>query len=247
MTIPREFFPEPEILMTLPTEEVAHYLLVYLKNLEHNNTTLHLTNVIGPSAVQGLAGNPVNISCVLAEAWEWLRTQGLVAQDPRRQAGWSFVTRRGNQIKDKAGFEAMQKAALLPRKLIHPDFSDKVIPIFIRGDYDVAVFQAFKQVEVSVRTAANLTDKDYGVDLMRKAFHFETGPLTDKTRIVAERESMAHLFAGAIGHFKNPVSHRDVPINDPAEAAEMIIMASHLLRLVELRNEALSKKQEAKI
>jgi hypothetical protein len=48
----------------------------------------------------------------------------------------------------------------------------------------------------------------------------------------AEREAMAHLFAGAIGLFKNPSSHRNVgPV--PEATAELIYFAKYLLRLVE--------------
>ena len=43
---------------------------------------------------------------------------------------------------------------------------------------------------------------------------------------------MANLFAGAIGLYKNPQSHRHVPTH-PENAAEVIVFASHLLRLID--------------
>ena len=68
---------------------------------------------------------------------------------------------------------------------------------------------------------------------MRKAFHPDEGTLADLSRPKAEREATAHLFAGAIGLFKNPSSHREVNWEDPGECAELIYLANHLLRMVE--------------
>jgi len=85
-----------------------------------------------------------------------------------------------------------------------------------------------------VAAAGHFAPTDIGVDLMRKAFHETTGPLTDMSLPVAERAALAHLFAGAIGRYKNPSSHRHVGVDAP-EAMELIVMASHLLRIVESR------------
>jgi hypothetical protein len=70
---------------------------------------------------------------------------------------------------------------------------------------------------------------------MREAFDRHTGPLRDPNEPDPEREATAHFFAGAIGRYKNPQSHRDAPISDPTEAVELLLLASHLLRIVEVR------------
>ena len=85
-----------------------------------------------------------------------------------------------------------------------------------------------------VRKAGNYADSLVGRPLMQKAFHPKTGPLRDEALIAAEREAMMFLFTGAIGHAKNPTSHRDVNLTRQ-EAARLIVFASHLLDIVEQR------------
>jgi hypothetical protein len=70
--------------------------------------------------------------------------------------------------------------------------------------------------------------------LVREAFR-DNGPLCDMLQQPAEREALANLFAGAIGSYKNPHSHRHVDIEDPLETAEIVALASHLLRIVDDR------------
>ena len=115
--------------------------------------------------------------------------------------------------------------------------ASKVYPAFLRGDYDTAIFQAFKEVEVAVRQAGSFPHDLVGDKLMRAAFataknNLPTGPLTDTQLPVGEQEAAAHLFAGAFGVYRNSTGHRHVP-TETVEAAEVIMFASQLLRIVD--------------
>ena len=125
---------------------------------------------------------------------------------------------------------------------LDPILARKVIPTYLRGDYETAVFQAYKEVEVRVRQVCRFGDDKLGVSLMREAFNPDKGPLRDENIDQSEREAMAALFAGSIGLMKNPASHRNTNLDDPGEAAEAILWANYLLRIVDRRAASLSLK-----
>ena len=83
-----------------------------------------------------------------------------------------------------------------------------------------------------VRQLSRLPADLVGIQLMRKAFDIDNGPLSDQQLPRAEREALSRLFAGAIGCYKNPHSHRDVEVN-VNEAFGMLLVASHLLQVLD--------------
>ena len=81
----------------------------------------------------------------IVEAWSWLENAGLISRykpgegDPNQ----CFVTRRARSMRTCADVALYRKAGLLPKELLHRKLVEKVWTLFIRGDYETAVFQAF--------------------------------------------------------------------------------------------------------
>lgn len=220
--------------MDMEPEELAPFVLKYLANLpEQSVNRYNFTNHANPEYSEYSGGNPEKFCHRLMEAWVWLEKEQFIAPKPGTQGDWAFITRRGKKILAGNDFDAYKQGTLLPSHDLDPILVEKVKPLFLRGDYETGVFQAFKEVEIRVRTACGFSNSEFGVELMKRAFNEKNGHLTDPNATMGEKNATRELFTGAIGIFKNPPSHRAVEFANPAEAADIIRFANHLLRMVD--------------
>ena len=246
------FYPNVDDLLQTPPEDLAPILLK-LARANVQNGMFH------PDTVNGAAtgtlfshsfGAPYataaprypmykqrEVDALLSQTWGWIERNDLItpAADINGRNGFMVFTQKGERTSSEADFLKLKEAAAFPKSLIHPLIAEKVWRALMRNDLDEAVFAAFKAVEENVRVAGGFAPSDIGVPLMREAFDKATGPLSDPSQPEVEREALAHLFAGAIGSYKNPHSHRTVNLTDLREAQEQVMLASHLLHIVDAR------------
>jgi uncharacterized protein (TIGR02391 family) len=242
-----DVIPDADALCALEPDELGLRMLPVLaasqpRTPQHTSQQLTLPTFI--QSVLGLPNQPsgqypaeryVEIDEAIREAWAWLVGSALLVSHPYWKDPVRRLSRRAQQLAQEPNPRRVLSARRIPKDSLHPMIREDVWSLYHRGKYDTAVFEAMKAVEVGVREAAGLTAADIGKDLMRKAFDVKSGRLTDMTTEPAERQARSDLFAGAIGSYKNPHSHRNIYLDDPDEAAEIIMMASHLLRIVEAR------------
>jgi uncharacterized protein (TIGR02391 family) len=229
--------PNPDDLLALSVEEQGRLILKLLSRsgkLNQHNFFNRLNDFAAPPKY-GSRQQEVDTS--LLRAWGWLERELLLVKDPSSGQDWFIVTDEASQLGSRADVTAYSKAKLLPKDQLHPVIAGKVYPAFMRGEYDTAIFQAFREIEIAVREAGRFPQDLVGDNLMRAAFapaenNRPAGPLTDVQLPGGEQRAMSHLFAGAFGLYRNSTAHRYVP-TEAIEAAEVIMFASQLMRIVD--------------
>jgi len=214
----------PDQVAGLPVDQLGLVILGDLITTREWNEHNYLLRAKGAYSGEALEA--------IAESLGWLRARALVARPPGNSADAAiFVTRTGRRVAAE-GPRAFYAAERLQGSL-HPLIEEAARPQFLIGKYELAVFASMRAVEVRVRRLSGLSDQ-YGSDLMKRAFGAGSGaPLTDQSSGIGEQEGMRFLFAGTYAVLRNPVGHREVDYDDVSEAAEAVLTASLLMRILD--------------
>jgi uncharacterized protein (TIGR02391 family) len=229
-----------ETAMLMPVDELALELLGQIADREVAPINENLR--VSEEAFAALGTDPRNadpdqrvivkeVASAYFEAWNWLVHNGLIRpRDPN--ADWFVASRRGKStLLSKEPLRALRAEARLGVDL-HPR-AERARRQFMLGEFDLACFAAMREVEIRLRELIGGTDADYGTDLVTKALRPNGGLLVDPAQHGGEQEALYSLFRGAVGTFKNPTSHREVHFDDPIEAAEVVLFADLLLRILD--------------
>jgi uncharacterized protein (TIGR02391 family) len=117
---------------------------------------------------------------------------------------------------------------------MHPEISNVSVSLFNDGHYSQATFEAFKFIDLRVKTLSN--ENETGSKLMMAAFN-ETNPKIKLTALNTESEKNEQtgykfIFAGAMIAIRNPRGHEIN--NDPIDTClDHLSLASFLLRRLE--------------
>jgi uncharacterized protein (TIGR02391 family) len=167
----------------------------------------------------------------LSEGLGWLRSNGMLTRTPNQNDASALMVSRAGRRALSNPVEVVHGELRL-RQGLHPIIEHHGRTQFLLGEYELAVFASMKEVEVRVRTLAGETNDVIGVSLMNRAFG-PTGKLTDKTSTPGEQDGMRCLFAGAYAVLRNPAGHVEVNYDDVSEAADAVVTASLLMRILD--------------
>ena len=215
-----------EEIEALPVDELALRILVQMGTGSEERM-----NLLG--RIQTRQGTPRSTNQAVVEAWWWLIRKGLIAPDAQNaEDNWWLPTRLGHEVTEREDGLARLRAGERIDIELHPRIADDVRSEFLRGKFEAAVFTAMREVEIAARERSGADQDAYGQALLGQAFG-KGGKLIDAASADAEEHAVANLFRGALGAFKNPPSHRRVDFDDPTEAAEIVVLASLLLRILD--------------
>ncbi len=170
----------------------------------------------------------------VSEAYDWLAVNGLVAVRPGNETGWGYVTKRGLRILAEAEPAATARAESRLGVDLHRSIGAEVRHQFLVGNYDVAVFIAFREVESRIRDLAGFDNADHRLPMITNAFNpTKPGPLADPATTRSEQVAMMEFFRGPFGVFRNETGHRRVDYGSAILASEVVMTADLQLRMLD--------------
>jgi uncharacterized protein (TIGR02391 family) len=117
---------------------------------------------------------------------------------------------------------------------IHPDINAVSIKLFDDGHYSQATFEAFKYIDLKVKSLSKVNDSGY--KLMMAAFN-EANPKIKLTALatsseIDEQMGYKFMFAGAMSAIRNPRGH-EINVDPIGRCLDHLSLASVLLRRLE--------------
>jgi uncharacterized protein (TIGR02391 family) len=212
-----------EDFLELEPDEIAGAIL---PSLRQHPAQISLWNTL----MESRQAHDDEIANRVAEGLGWLVSEGYLTLTTT-QMDWYRLSRRGLAADLAAHVADSRAVGLLRAARLDNELASQVMPTFRRGQYDQAVFAAFRVVEDRVRHHSQVAN-EVGAKLMRAAFG-QGASLADPGLDRGEINGRADLFAGAMGVHRNATGHQIVNYADPQEAAEAVLLANNLLRHLE--------------
>ncbi len=129
-----------------------------------------------------------------------LERDGFIMQDASQSSDvFKVLTDKGKSLV-KQSLEDMQLTSIdIDQLLTRDNLRERVRDDYMIGDYETAIFKAFRLLEESVRAKAGLPAEVIGADLMTRAFRPNGGILRHpNAQTPGEVEAFHHLMRGAI-------------------------------------------------
>ncbi len=239
----------------LPPEALALRLLRHLgaarRPVRRDRTIAELLRQSVPGAASqyddDVMASQSAATMALVEAWQRLMLDGLIVNWPAKDPQYSTegfgelfqLTRWGRKVleyrDDQAGLITARRRLGVE---LHSHLAGRLQDAVSIGAFEQAALLALRAIEARVRQLAGEPrgqrgDRLTGTALMRQAFASDSGPLADPDAEPGERVGTMELFAGAFGAVRNGLMHTEVEWFDPVEAAEYVLFADLLMRLLD--------------
>lgn len=151
-------------------------------------------------------------------------------------------------------YEVRSRADVTPPKQfevssLHPQIALIATPRLQAGHGNDAVLRAFEAIEARIKKLTGLPD--IGKDLVNKVFKQSGDALLDvssddveESSRPSERDGYRFLFLGATLGIRNIHAHNSRPEISPAEAFELLALASHLMRRLDVAESRLERPDD---
>jgi hypothetical protein len=138
-----------------------------------------------------------------------LERDGYIMQDPSQSNDvFKVLTERGRQVVEQSLDEMELPAIDIDQLITRSDLRSLVHDDYLAGDYETAIFKAFRHLEELVRSKAQQPLEVIGADLMLRAFNPSQGTLSHpNAQTTAEQEGFhptghpTAIAAGLIAEF----------------------------------------------